>query len=91
VLYLKCDNDTVSGIAVLDSTAIPELHMKRQSTPAIWSRVVAFQSPIQCTRSTYCPRVTVVELSPLPFLSTVIRCQVSTALAIETVSLIFVV
>jgi len=33
-------NDTVSGIAILDATAIPELHVKRKPTPAIWCRVV---------------------------------------------------
>jgi len=25
------DNDTISGIAILDTTAMPELHLKRQS------------------------------------------------------------
>jgi len=37
VRYLKLnhDNDTVSGIAILDTTAIPEVHMKRQSKVTI--------------------------------------------------------
>jgi len=41
VRYLKLehDNDTISGIMILNATALPELHMKRQSTRAIWCRV----------------------------------------------------
>ena len=61
-----------------------------------WSSFVSIRErerraiPCLCwARSFYCPRITVVELSPLPFLS-VVKSWISQALAIETYSLIFV-